>query len=154
MSYQPHRFPISVKGVLIHDGQTILLKNERDEWELPGGKLDLGESAEECVVREIGEELNLVAEVRELLDVWVYTICPDRTVFVVTFGMTVTSFDGMRCSTEHKEVRLHAVEDTASLDMPIGYKRSIEQYSRIVSGPVRGELEGLLATTKQQRGSA
>lgn len=133
MDYQPHMFPISVKGVLIHNNQTVLLKNERDEWELPGGKLDLGESAEECVVREIEEELNLTTEVGELLDVWLYTIRADRAVFIVTFGMTVSSFDGMRCSHEHKEARPHAVEDAASLNMPIGYKKSIERYSRIVS---------------------
>ena len=36
-------FPVSVKGVLVRDGQVLLLKNEREEWELPGGKLGLGE---------------------------------------------------------------------------------------------------------------
>ena len=31
-------FPVSVKGVVIREGKVILLRNERDEWELPGGK--------------------------------------------------------------------------------------------------------------------
>ena len=132
MPYQPQCFPVSVKGVLIHDGQTVLLKNERDEWELPGGKLDLGESAEECVIREIEEELNLTAQVSDLLDVWVYTIRADRVVFIVTFGMTVASFDGMRCSHEHKEAKLHAIEDAPALNMPVGYKKSIERYSELL----------------------
>jgi hypothetical protein len=32
-----YRFPVAVKGVLIRDGRVILLRNDRDEWELPGG---------------------------------------------------------------------------------------------------------------------
>jgi hypothetical protein len=34
-----HAFPVSVKGVAIQDGKVLLLENERNEWELPGGKL-------------------------------------------------------------------------------------------------------------------
>jgi 8-oxo-dGTP pyrophosphatase MutT (NUDIX family) len=53
MSYRAHTFPVSVKGVVVRDGLVLLLRNERDEWELPGGKLDLGEDPAACVVREI-----------------------------------------------------------------------------------------------------
>ena len=57
-----YRFPVSVKGVVIRDGKVILVRNERDEWELPGGKLELAESPKECLAREIAEELQLVVE--------------------------------------------------------------------------------------------
>jgi 8-oxo-dGTP pyrophosphatase MutT (NUDIX family) len=49
-------FPVSVKGVAVQDGKVLLLRNERDEWELPGGKLEVGEDPADCVVREISEE--------------------------------------------------------------------------------------------------
>ena len=52
---QAYRFPVSVKGVVLHAERVVLLKNEREEWELPGGKLELGESPEDCVTREIYE---------------------------------------------------------------------------------------------------
>jgi ADP-ribose pyrophosphatase YjhB (NUDIX family) len=39
-----YRFPVSVKGVVAQAEKFLLLKNERDEWELPGGKLELGET--------------------------------------------------------------------------------------------------------------
>ena len=34
---------MSVKGVLLEDDRVVLLLNERDEWELPGGRLERGE---------------------------------------------------------------------------------------------------------------
>jgi ADP-ribose pyrophosphatase YjhB (NUDIX family) len=50
-------FPVSIKGVLVEAGRVVLLENERDEWELPGGRLEPGEAPETCLVREFGEEL-------------------------------------------------------------------------------------------------
>ena len=48
---------ISIKGVLIEDGQVALLENERGEWELPGGRVEPGEDPAACLVREFAEEL-------------------------------------------------------------------------------------------------
>lgn len=36
-------------------------------WEFPGGKQEEGETTEECIVREIREELNVCAEVGKFL---------------------------------------------------------------------------------------
>ncbi|MEU6701775.1 NUDIX domain-containing protein [Pseudonocardia sp. NPDC046786] len=53
----PSTFSVSIKGVVLDSRQRVLLvKNERDEWELPGGRIEIGESPEECVAREIAEE--------------------------------------------------------------------------------------------------
>lgn len=54
-----NRFPVSIKGVVACTEKVVLLKNERKGWELPGGKLEEGESPEECVEREVFEELSL-----------------------------------------------------------------------------------------------
>jgi len=68
------RFPVSVKGVVERGGRFVLLKNERDEWELPGGKLEPGETIEDCLVREIAEELNLSTRIGRPLNNWVYYV--------------------------------------------------------------------------------
>ena len=61
-------YPVSIKGVLrAPTGDIVLLLNEREEWELPGGRIELGETSTECLVREIAEELNLRVEVGALI---------------------------------------------------------------------------------------
>ena len=49
---------------MIRGGEVVLLENERDEWELSGGKLEPAESPQLCVARQIAEELRLQVEPR------------------------------------------------------------------------------------------
>lgn len=41
---RPQAFSISIKGVVVRDGKVLLLRNERKEWELPGGRIEVGET--------------------------------------------------------------------------------------------------------------
>jgi 8-oxo-dGTP pyrophosphatase MutT (NUDIX family) len=116
---------VSVKGVLLVDDRVALVRNERDEWELPGGRLEAGEDPPACVEREVREELGLSAQAGELLDVWRYAIAGAGDVLIVTYAMRIASLAGMRCSDEHSEARAFAVEEVAGLNMPDGYKASI-----------------------------
>jgi 8-oxo-dGTP pyrophosphatase MutT (NUDIX family) len=124
-----YRFPVSVKGVIIRGGKVILLRNERDEWELPGGKLELSESPEQCLAREIAEELGLAIEPESLLNSWVYTIAPGVHVFIVTYGCVESSVDEAVLSSEHKELRWFPLAEIDAVRMPEGYTASIRTWS-------------------------
>lgn len=132
---QAYRFPVSVKGVIYHNGKVILLKNERDEWELPGGKLELGETPEACVIREIEEELGLIATISPLLDSWVYHICEGIDVLILTYGCSPTPFSEVTYSPEHKAVGLFCPEEVPTLRMPEGYKHSIQTWVNFLNRP-------------------
>jgi 8-oxo-dGTP pyrophosphatase MutT (NUDIX family) len=123
------RFPVSVKGVVIRDGKVILLRNERDEWELPGGKLELLESPEGCLAREIAEELRLAIEPESILNSWIYTIVPGVDVLVLTYGCLESSLEEAVLSDEHKELRWFPLAEIDTLKMPEGYKASIRSWS-------------------------
>lgn len=127
-----YRFPVSVKGVVIRGGKVILVRNERDEWELPGGKLELSESPTKCLAREISEELRLVVEPESILDSWVYTIASGIHVLVVTYGCSESSQDEAVLSDEHKELRWFPLAEVDELRIPDGYKKSIRSWSRRV----------------------
>jgi 8-oxo-dGTP pyrophosphatase MutT (NUDIX family) len=124
-----YRFPVSVKGVVIRDGNVILLRNERDEWELPGGKLELSESPAQCLAREMEEELQLEIVPETLLDSWVYTIAAGVSVLVLSYGCKESSRHETVLSDEHKELRWFPLAHVDALRMPDGYKASIRTWS-------------------------
>ena len=135
-------FPVSVKGVAVQDGKVLLLENERSEWELPGGKLELGEEPAGCVVREISEETGWDVTAGPLLDCWQYHIGPGRDVLIVTYGCHLVSTGPPVVSSEHKRAGLFTVADVPGLTMPAGYRRSIATWfgyldSERVSAPRR-----------------
>ena len=64
MSTQPSRHSVSVAGVITDDHGRALLVQRRDNhrWEPPGGVLELGESIDDGLRREIREETGLEIE--------------------------------------------------------------------------------------------
>jgi 8-oxo-dGTP pyrophosphatase MutT (NUDIX family) len=43
-------------GLVLNDNHELLMIYRRGKWDLPKGKLDAGETIEECAVREVMEE--------------------------------------------------------------------------------------------------
>jgi 8-oxo-dGTP pyrophosphatase MutT (NUDIX family) len=132
---EAYRFPVSVKGIVIRSDAIVLVKNRRDEWELPGGKLELGEAPERCVAREIEEELGLEIEPVAPVDAWVYTIENGVHVLVVTYGCVERGRRSAVLSDEHTQVAWIALADVNDLRMPDGYKRSIARWARRADAP-------------------
>ena len=120
-------FPVAIKGVVTIDGRVCLLFNERDEWELPGGKLEAGEDPQTCLAREIEEELGLRARPARILDSWLYRIRPGLEVVIVTYACDALAGVTPRLGVEHKKLGLFAPAEIAALNMPEGYKESIRR---------------------------
>ncbi len=53
-------YRISIKALILDDQKRFLLVQEDNgKWELPGGGLNFDESPQECIIREIKEEMGL-----------------------------------------------------------------------------------------------
>jgi 8-oxo-dGTP diphosphatase len=56
-------YRISVKALVLNDeGKFLLLKEHNEFWELPGGGLDFNETPQECIERELKEEMGVGAK--------------------------------------------------------------------------------------------
>lgn len=70
----PERPVVGVGAVIVDGHRVVLVKRAHEplkgEWSLPGGSVEVGETLEEAVAREVREETGLVVRVGPLLDVF------------------------------------------------------------------------------------
>jgi 8-oxo-dGTP diphosphatase len=65
---------IGVGGVLIHDGRVLLIRRGKEpllgRWVVPGGTVEVGETLETALVREMEEETGIRVKPSDLLTVF------------------------------------------------------------------------------------
>jgi mutator protein MutT len=115
--------PIVGIGAVIFDrGRVLLVKRGHEPlkgaWSLPGGKVELGETLEAAVAREVLEETGLTVDVGPLVEV-VERIQrgPDGQVdyhFVIAdYLCSAAAVDGLVCGSDADDVQWVEVEDLA-----------------------------------------
>jgi 8-oxo-dGTP pyrophosphatase MutT (NUDIX family) len=138
--YKPYVVPVSIKGVVIDGNKVWLRKNERNEWELPGGKMDEGEQPEETIIRELEEELGFVIKPVEILNSHLYTIevlqDESRGVMVISYLCNLIEKVGnfeLEGEAGKAEFKQFTREDTDDLNIPTFYKVAIEKAFKVRS---------------------
>ena len=85
-------------------------------WEFPGGTVEEGETPEECLRRELEEELAVPAEIGELFCVTEHTYEPGWTIRLLAYRVRVTS-DRFVLS-DHDEIRWVRPEELTGYRFP------------------------------------
>ena len=118
-----------VAAVIIHDGKYLCaLKGEHkyaylsNKYEFPGGKVEPNETADQALIREIHEELNLAIDVKSYL-LTVEHSYPDFQIELATYLCETTSIDELVIH-EHHGIKWSHIEeleqlDWAAADLPI-----------------------------------
>ena len=95
-----------VAAIIIQDHRTFATQRGygayKDRWEFPGGKIEPGETPEEALKREIGEELDTKISVGDLIDTLEFDY-PKFHLSMQVFWATVVS--GKLSLLEHEDAR-------------------------------------------------
>lgn len=92
-------------GLILRDGRVAAVHRPRyDDWSLPKGKLESGESFEQAALREIEEECNLRCELHEELASDEYNVAKGRKL-VRWWRMSVVEDLGFEADDEVDELR-------------------------------------------------
>lgn len=105
--------------VLLNDNKEILLLKRSDKttwepgkWSLVGGKIDLGENAEQAAIRECGEETGLTIKGNKLI--YCFTMKEDD--YEVNFFIGVSEGSDVRLNGEHTEYKWCKPNDIPELE--------------------------------------
>lgn len=95
-----------IKAVILKDDKILVLKRSEeasDNWEIPGGRMEYGETIEETLHREVYEETRLKVKALRILNTW-NLIEVDRQISGIIYLCCYESGEVI-LSDEHKEYR-------------------------------------------------
>ena len=129
---------IKVTGAIIQEGNKFLIcrrgpsEKAAGLWEFPGGKLEINESLENCIIRELKEELDIDAELHSLYDNYSFKA---KDVIYDLYFFRVKGFSGNLLKTVHDEIKWVELKDFHNFsflpgDAPLIKK--LEKDSRVI----------------------
>ena len=90
-------------AVIVHNNKTLIAQRVKDNfWEFPGGKIDPGETPDECIIREMKEELNIDIRIERSLGVLEGTY---RGIPMQVYAYTAAWTGGTLMKHVHKDIK-------------------------------------------------
>lgn len=118
-------------GLVFRDGKLLITQRPADGhlaglWEFPGGKREANESFEDCLRRELMEELGIEVEIRELVESITHSY-PEKTVHLRFFRCAWKRHEpqALGCSA----FKWVAKEELAGYEFPAADARLLEKLS-------------------------
>ncbi|SFR23127.1 ADP-ribose pyrophosphatase YjhB, NUDIX family [Lentzea waywayandensis] len=129
MSPDPVALPkhsVAVVGVVVDEDDRVLVISRRDngEWQPPGGVLELGETFEDGVRREVFEETGCAVEVQRLTGVYKNL---KRDVVALTFRCAATT-EPVALTDEARDVRWMTLDEVREKMSPVFAARVLDAF--------------------------
>ena len=105
-------------AIIIKDERVLIAKRKASDvlsnkWEFPGGKIETGESPEECLIRELKEEFGINTEIEKYFDESIYQY-PYIKIKLIAYKIKWTG--GKIKSTSHDYYKWIEIEDIDNYD--------------------------------------
>lgn len=122
---RPERPFVGVGGVVLIEGKVVLIRRGKEplrgRWVIPGGTVELGETLQDAVVREMQEETGLVVRPREVVLVFDRIHRVDAVVeyhyVIVDYRCDYLSGE-LRAGSDADEVALVGPDELDAFDLP------------------------------------
>ena len=106
-------------GVIFQESHVFVCRRKPEKslggyWEFPGGKVESHETGEECLVRELREELGIEVAVREMLTTSAHQY-EHMAIMLTAYLCDLVSYDGTMA--DHDQYRWMRPEDLLSLKL-------------------------------------
>jgi 8-oxo-dGTP diphosphatase len=131
----PNQPIVGVGAVIIRDGRILLAKRGsepgKNKWSIPGGLVELGETVQSTIAREVREESGLDVEVHSLIDV-VDNLVPDERGrlhyhFIILDFFTTLKGGIPRAGSDALDVKWVPFEDVDGYDLTRTFREFFER---------------------------
>jgi len=116
---------VGVGGVVLIEGRVVLIRRGKEplrgRWVIPGGTVELGETLQEALVREMQEETGILVRPREVVLVFdrIQRAGPSVEYHYVIIDYACDYVSGtLRAGSDADEVALVAPDDLGRYDLP------------------------------------
>ncbi len=121
---------IVTAAIIEKDGRVLIGKRKEGKhhagkWEFPGGTLEEGETYEECLKRELQEELAVDAEIGELYCIGEHVLTPEWTIRLLAYRVDRVS--GVLTPEEHEELKWVRIKELADYEFPEADRPIVEK---------------------------
>lgn len=122
-------------AIIIHNNKMLITQRGEDsdhpfQWEFPGGKVNRGETNQECIVREIREELDVDVEVLEKM-----------VAVEFDYGFKKIKLIPFLCSSANRELKLNEHHDFKWIELQeLGNTDFSEADKKLIQQKENGEI--------------
>lgn len=119
----PCFYRVSTKALIVRNEKVLLVMEADGKWELPGGGLEVGESFESGLRREIKEEIGvaLLAISKQPIYTWTLVVEEENASItpkvILVFKATVDSFNFVGNSAESLKIEFFSKEEMRKLNL-------------------------------------
>jgi len=103
-----------VKGIVRKNNRILVLVKQNGKFDLPGGRVEIGETVQFALHREIKEETGLKVEIYDPVEEWSFYKTPDQLIKGITLECSYVEGRVELCG-EHKRYFWAAVDRIGSL---------------------------------------